>query len=208
MGWAAQGVTAELRPSAAEPVAVLLMNTIWADRSDVHDALTTTAELSAWLAAVADRLTNGGTPITGVREQDLEEFRELRSALRRLAAEVTGDERARSREALDRRGPRWATDVLNTASAAAPPIARLSWPDRIARRSGPAGVRTPVAALSTIAAAAVDILGAPDAGGLRACPAPGCVLYFVKDHPRREWCSASCGNRARAQRHYQRHRRH
>lgn len=200
-------MTAELRPSAGEPVAVLLINTIWADRRGVHDALTSTADLKAWLAAVGDRLADSGKPITGVREQDLEEFRKLRSALRRIAAEITGDERARSREALDRRGPRWATDVLNMASAAAPPIAKLSWPDRIARRSGPAGARTPVAALSTIAATAVDLLGAPDAGGLRACLAPGCILYFVKDHPRREWCSASCGNRARAQRHYQRHRR-
>jgi predicted RNA-binding Zn ribbon-like protein len=32
---------------------------------------------------------------------------------------------------------------------------------------------------------------------LRACGAPGCVLMFVKDHPRREWCSVACGNRAR-----------
>ncbi|WP_433236869.1 CGNR zinc finger domain-containing protein [Streptosporangium sp. CA-135522] len=37
---------------------------------------------------------------------------------------------------------------------------------------------------------------------LRACHAPGCVLFFVKDHHRREWCSAACGNRARAARHY------
>jgi predicted RNA-binding Zn ribbon-like protein len=31
-------------------------------------------------------------------------------------------------------------------------------------------------------------------------------LYFVKRHPRREWCSAGCGNRARVARHYHRHR--
>jgi predicted RNA-binding Zn ribbon-like protein len=42
---------------------------------------------------------------------------------------------------------------------------------------------------------------------LRACLAPGCVVYFIKNHPRREWCSAGCGNRARSARHYQRHRR-
>jgi len=28
----------------------------------------------------------------------------------------------------------------------------------------------------------------------------------VKNHPRREWCSAACGNRVRAARHYRRHR--
>ncbi|MFH9354859.1 CGNR zinc finger domain-containing protein [Kitasatospora sp. NPDC017646] len=33
---------------------------------------------------------------------------------------------------------------------------------------------------------------------LRACPGPGCVRFFVKDHPRRGWCGPGCGNRARA----------
>jgi predicted RNA-binding Zn ribbon-like protein len=37
-----------------------------------------------------------------------------------------------------------------------------------------------------------------------ACHAPGCVLYFLKTHPRREWCSVTCGNRVRAARHYER----
>ncbi|WP_420846360.1 CGNR zinc finger domain-containing protein [Modestobacter muralis] len=31
------------------------------------------------------------------------------------------------------------------------------------------------------------------------------VRSLVQDHPRREWCSAACGNRARAVRH-RRHR--
>jgi predicted RNA-binding Zn ribbon-like protein len=81
----------------------------------------------------------------------------------------------------------------------------LLWPDRVAHRSVAAGVRPPLAALSAVAASAVELFGASD-DRLRACPAPGCVLYFVKDHQRREWCSAACGNRARARRHYDRHR--
>ncbi|WNM39110.1 CGNR zinc finger domain-containing protein [Micromonospora halotolerans] len=40
---------------------------------------------------------------------------------------------------------------------------------------------------------------------LLACPAPRCVRYFVKEHPRQAWCKPSCGNRARVSRHYQRH---
>jgi predicted RNA-binding Zn ribbon-like protein len=35
---------------------------------------------------------------------------------------------------------------------------------------------------------------------------PNCVLFFIKDHPRREWCSPGCGNRARVAHHYDRHR--
>lgn len=60
--------------------------------------------------------------------------------------------------------------------------------------------------LATITAEAVELFTGERHSRLRACYAPGCVLYFVKDHPRREWCSAACGNRARAARHYRRHR--
>ena len=58
--------------------------------------------------------------------------------------------------------------------------------------------------LGELAAEAVRFFGSDPQ--LRACLAPGCVLYFVKDHPRREWCGPACGNRARAARHYRRHR--
>ena len=63
----------------------------------------------------------------------------------------------------------------------------------------------PEAACSQIADAAIALFTGPERESLRACHAPGCVLYFVKQHPRREWCSAACGNRARVARHYQRH---
>ena len=56
--------------------------------------------------------------------------------------------------------------------------------------------------------AAVRLFTGPERESLRACHAPGCVLYFVKSHPRREWCSVACGNRVRAARHYQRARGH
>ena len=61
-------------------------------------------------------------------------------------------------------------------------------------------------ALAAVATDAVHLLTVPNATQLRACQAPGCVLYFVKSHPHREWCSEACGNRVRAARHYQRSR--
>ena len=59
-------------------------------------------------------------------------------------------------------------------------------------------------ALAGLGHEAIELFTGPAAVNLRACNAPGCVLYFVKSHPRREWCSEACGNRARAARHYQR----
>ncbi|MET9049418.1 CGNR zinc finger domain-containing protein, partial [Streptomyces sp. NPDC004362] len=35
--------------------------------------------------------------------------------------------------------------------------------------------------------------------------APNCLLFFVKNHARREWCSPTCGNRMRVARHHRRH---
>jgi predicted RNA-binding Zn ribbon-like protein len=60
--------------------------------------------------------------------------------------------------------------------------------------------------LAAFATDAIDLLTGPHRQDLRACGAPGCVLLFLKDHPRREWCSAACGNRARQARHYARTR--
>ena len=55
----------------------------------------------------------------------------------------------------------------------------------------------------------LDLLQSPDLPLLRRCHGPACGWLFIdrtRSHTRR-WCSSSdCGNRARARRHYTRHR--
>jgi len=55
----------------------------------------------------------------------------------------------------------------------------------------------------------LDLLQSPHLPLLRRCDGPGCGWLFLdrtRSHTRR-WCSSSdCGNRARARRHYTRHR--
>ena len=63
-----------------------------------------------------------------------------------------------------------------------------------------------VAAVSLLAEQGVALFAGARRGELRACLAPRCVLYFLREHPRRGWCSAGCGNRARVARHYERRR--
>ena len=193
-----------LLPTPDEPVPVLLMNTIWADTAGVHDAITTPQQLTGWLDAVSPRLPAIAAAARRARPDkgDLAQFQRLRDALRDLAAELTDDPRP---HAAHRNVTRAAREV-NEASGAAPSWPRLRWTSRAVVPAVPAGTRPATAALSAIAAEAVGLFVASDTT-LRACLAPGCVLYFAKDHPRREWCSASCGNRARAARHYERHRR-
>lgn len=157
-----------------EPLPVELMNTVRPD-GDVLDA--------AWLLAV------------GAHPQDLAQLRELRGALRRLAADATDDPRCPA-EVISR------PDALATLNSLAG-LARseLAWPS-----DGPPIRTLHGPAAGVIATLGVELLAGEGRGRLRACLAPNCVLYFVKEHTRREWCSPNCGNRARVARHYQRHR--
>ncbi len=179
-------------PTPDEPRPVLLMNTIWASRSQVHDDLATVAGLNEFLGFTAGE--------TG--EDDLLAFRTLRQALRDLAAVLTQDTRAVARERDLARAVR---DLNRSAKRA------VEWPQLVAEdgklvrhNEGEGSPANRV--LAAIAAEAVELFTGEQHAGLRACYAPGCVLYFVKDHPRREWCSPGCGNRVRAARHYRRNR--
>ncbi|NEB10885.1 hypothetical protein G3I32_18895, partial [Streptomyces coelicoflavus] len=97
---------------------------------------------------------------------------------------------------------------LNEAAARTPTVPVLAWSctDAPVVRAAPAeGARTDLAA--ALAQAVIGFLAGPDRQRLRACHAPRCVRYFLKEHPRQEWCKPSCGNRARVARHQERHRR-
>lgn len=191
-------------PLLGEPLPVELMNTLWYDREGIHDALSSPDATRAWLNAVAPRLPLVPIEVTEVDELLAERLSGLRNALRRLAAEQTEDDRPKAASVVADR--RLALLELNRACAAAPSWSGLEWADgqepgraiHSAGRPGPAVV-------SLLAEEAVALFSGATRTQLRACPAPACVLYFIRDHPRREWCSAGCGNRARVARHYQRH---
>jgi predicted RNA-binding Zn ribbon-like protein len=181
-----------------EPVPVRLMNTIWADRTGVHDALRTVADLRGWLATVDDRSGSGRLGRT-----DLTAFVTLRDALRRLAAFRTDDTRAGAASATAEL--RHAVADVNDAARQATTWQRLTLRDGKLGRQSASTASAAMQRLSSIAGLGIDLLSGEETQ-LRACYAPGCVLYFVQDHPRREWCSTGCGNRVRAARHYRRHR--
>ncbi|WP_329129339.1 ABATE domain-containing protein [Streptomyces sp. NBC_01476] len=98
---------------------------------------------------------------------------------------------------------------LNAASALVPVTALLDWPPDGPPAAGwavPGGPTAGDRLTGAIARAAIAFLAGPDREKLRACPAPRCVRYFVKEHARQEWCKPSCGNRARVARHHARRR--
>jgi predicted RNA-binding Zn ribbon-like protein len=188
----------------ADLLPVALMNTIWADRDGVHDALD--AGGAEWLVRTADVLVADVSGDGARREADVEEgvlrLRRLRDAVRRLAAELTDDDRPEAASAITDRHA--ALAVVNETCALATASPALVWPRDAPPRAVARTTQPPsLLAVARLAAQAVDLLARPSALG--ACEAPGCVLYFLRDHPRRRWCSAGCGNRARVARHYRRH---
>jgi predicted RNA-binding Zn ribbon-like protein len=202
---------AEVTTSAillGEPLPVELMNTISMKRSRVHDALSDDAAVAAWLRAISDRIqpeVGGVLDPAGLNEATVRpvagRLRELRDSLRRLAAEATADPRPPATSPIPAR-----QDAIDTLNALARAWPELVWPtgEKPARAFRTGG--TPVElAVSLIAHQAVELFSSSRRDQLRPCLAPDCPLYFLKEHPRREWCSAPCGNRARVARHYQRH---
>lgn len=176
-----------------EPLAIELHNTLYADAGQIVDALADERTAAAWLVAVRDRLPAGQG--AGPTARQLHALRvAVRDALAKAASGGT---------------PTASTlDVINAHSSRAPHAVHARW-----RRGALPALHTDYGkasrrdiVLASIAADAVDLLTGPHARDIRRCGAPGCVLAFVKDHPRQEWCSAACGNRARQARHYRRHR--
>jgi predicted RNA-binding Zn ribbon-like protein len=175
-----------------------MMNTIWADTTGVHDDLTTPAALRDWLALINDEDVEA---LDDPGLDELAEARGLRDSLRRLAAFSTDDPRPAAESPVNT--VEEAVAAVNEA-AAHRPHAQLAVRDGQLQRGRPPNASPTRTALAELAHDAIELLTGPAAVKLRACQAPGCVLYFVKTHHRREWCSEACGNRARAARHYQR----
>lgn len=185
-------------PALGEPLAIELGNATYAVRGRRRDGLQTVEHLAAWLRDMRPRLAVALTDddLRGVTEGDLSLARELRDTIRALAdAAVNGREPASD-----------AVDTLNAHARQSPqwPELRISPKPQVVVASAGRPIAT---ALCMLAQDAVGLFGGPLGYDVRACQGPGCVLYFVHGVPRREWCSAGCGNRARAARHYARVRR-
>lgn len=178
-----------------QPRAVRLMNTIWADRTSVHDSLESKAHLRAWAGEA------GLGHHEDLGEHDLGRAQALRDALRRLAADVTGDSRPHS--VPEGIGAEAALAVLNEFVSHCAPVLRHGPQGGYVREwlTDGSGLQRE---LNLVALEGSELLTRQPPQELKACGGPGCVLYFVRDHPRREWCSAGCGNRARVARHYRR----
>jgi len=196
-------------PRLDEPAPIALANTIWTDRAGVHDALGEIDDVQSWISAVGGRMNL--TPALGDTEvvtlAAAGRLVELRDAVRRLAAEHTHDPRSLGQSKVPDQTT--AISIVNTTSAAS-----FVRPELVldalkpTRRDVWVGGSFVDAVTAVIARETIELMTSPRWELLRPCIAPGCAYYFVKEHFRREWCSAVCGNRARVARHAHRHRIH
>ncbi|MER5478897.1 ABATE domain-containing protein [Streptomyces sp. NPDC002734] len=175
----------------------------------VADDLATVAGAARWLHGCAD-LLSGDLPESGVVADEAlrEEIVGVRRAVRALFARAVAPGPPSPADSARPMPFDEALALLNTAAARAAVTPRLEWPEEGAPvvRMLPAQEPPAVRLVAALARDAIGFLAGPQRELLRACTAPRCVRYFVKSHGRQEWCKVSCGNRARAARHYRRHR--
>ncbi|MDX2937428.1 CGNR zinc finger domain-containing protein [Streptomyces ipomoeae] len=160
--------------------------------------------LTTWVRGHADVLP-GAIGFTA-DEVELTAVRDLRAAVRSLFARAVSPDEPSPADATRLLPVPEALARLNGAAALAPTVPVLSWApgtEPVVRHEPATGDDRLAAAL---ARAAVAFLAGPERQRLRACHAPRCVRYFLKEHPRQEWCKPSCGNRARVARHHERHK--
>ncbi|MFH8768551.1 CGNR zinc finger domain-containing protein [Streptomyces sp. NPDC017958] len=191
-------------------LALELAGTIRHDgQGGVADDLSTTQGLATWVDAQADLLGRyGSRPDFATDEETRREVVAVREAVRALFARAVSPAPPSPADAHRLLPADEAVARLNAAASRRGVVPHLDWP-----HDGPAQLRfrsaepdAPTGPAAVLAHAAIDFLTGPQRDNLRACTAPRCVRYFLKTHGRQEWCKPSCGNRARAARHYQRHR--
>ena len=183
-----------------EPLAIDLANTVMIVRPErgdeaggnvegAVDLLAAPADLHRWLSAEGERLAGYAVDA----ESDLDAIHKLRGAVRALFGAA----------AEEREMPRQALALVNEASAASPVAPQL-----VSGSSRPSVAsltwdRSVAGLLGSAARSAIELLTATPEGELRVCLAPSCGMFYLGT---RRWCCAACGNRARAARHYRRHR--
>ncbi|MFF8780363.1 CGNR zinc finger domain-containing protein [Streptomyces sp. NPDC015140] len=189
-------------PSRDARIALDLALTVRHDgHGGVADDLADPAGLTAWVRAHPDLAADAGAA-------DPAAVRDVRAAARALFARAVRPGEPSPADAARLLPVPEALRRLNEAAARTPTVPVLHWADAgtpVVRAVPAPGARPDLTA--ALAQAVIGFLAGPDRQRLRACHAPRCVRYFLKDHPRQEWCKPSCGNRARVARHQQRRQR-
>lgn len=170
----------------------------------IADLLATPTEAAAWLEQHQNQVAEVlGRPLDVGDAEVRDELVRFRRAVRALFARAVAPEAPSKADAHRLMDVDAAVEMINRAAG------RLGAQKLVWQEGGEPGVQwagrttDPVALLvGAVGWSTLEFLTGPDRVRLRACPAARCVKYFLQDDPRQTWCSASCGNRERVNRHY------
>lgn len=160
----------------------------WSPSGDVvHEKLADQGDLAIWCRAV----DLGKRP--GLEDQAaMEEFKAFRASLRRLFLAAIMGEKPKKKD-LTR-----FNQMLEADASCAP----------LAMRRGAFAFNKDMPVAQIIGLSALAVLTQPtEIGRVEVCPSENCGWLFLDEskNRRRRWCSMeTCGNRAKARRHYQR----
>lgn len=170
----------------------------------VADDLAEPAGLTAWVRAHPEAVPDAAGYVAA--DTDLTAVRELRAAVRALFARAVRPGEPSPADAARLMPVPAAVELLNATAARAPSVPVLRWADGSEPTVDRRALHGEGELTAALAQATIGFLAGPDRERLRACHGPRCVRYFIKEHPRQEWCKPSCGNRARVARHHERHK--
>ena len=189
------------RPLASEPLALDLLNTQWLASGRPADLLATDKGTRAWLEAAGIAAASG--------PETRQALIAARQAIRDVLAQQAGTGAPGRTEAPGGPEAPGRTEVLDRLNGVLQhgrlrlSIGPSLRPARRLEVDDPAWEPAVMAAANLL-----ELLDqAPER--IRSCLHPACVLWFYDTtrNATRRWCSmATCGNRAKAQRHYQRAR--
>lgn len=162
----------------------------WRGQAEPTETLKTPDDFAGWLANVS-----GPRPARPPVRREFERALELRETLHRLFDAEAQDKTPGARD----------LETLNQALAAAPARTTLRRERGAYGWDVDAKAGTALALLAPILWSAGDLLAGARLGRVRRCANPECGWIFLDDSRagKRRWCSMqSCGNRAKARRHY------
>lgn len=156
-------------------------------RGHLIDSVHTRELLADWCAQRAEKFKSVDSS-RNFRDIEIEFVHSLRTAVRSALSKVVYEQRISSEDAqILSANARKATRSIIVTDQLIPSYtwSRSTVTDRVC---------------TLIAEDAIRLL-TEEREHLRACEAPGCIMFFVPSAGRRQWCSATCGNRARVARH-------
>jgi predicted RNA-binding Zn ribbon-like protein len=188
-----RAVSLDPAPGESAYDSIALVNTRVLRAGNMVDLLANAPAAGAWLELHSSGAVSG----TVLTQAEAIQLVELRESIRALFEAYYAGQRPPARTLA----------AVNAAAAAGPLVPALVWTTgegpRIAeqRLGRSAGAK----AMARLAADAMNLLTSPSAAELTGCGAHGCIRWFLRTHASCEWCSARCGDRVHAARHYARH---